>query len=327
MRFAARVVGTIGALVASVTLFAAVSDAAVLGRQRTLVVLVAFGVPPYSRAVVTETMSSANTFLQRASYGRVSLQTTVTPWLDGGFPVPDCAASTEGMVAPLRTLAAAEGFDVANYDRVVYVVDEARCGFQGMALGHEVLIAREPDAQLIVHELGHTFGLPHEAAASRCGTWCVTQEEGDLYTVMGRGAADFSPYEKEALGWIPHQPRITRPGRYTLGAASPNNLTRQSLVLDTPNGEYWLQQRPGAPRPALIVRVVHPEYPTGGFAIPPSTLFLSPVRLGHPTITAGQTFRVDGAFSVTVTKGPAPLRMKLNLTDGYEQQAADTITP
>lgn len=317
MRFAARVVGTLGALVASAALLAPVSDAAVLGRQRTLVVLVAFGAPPYSRAVVNETMSSASAFLQRASYGRVSLQSTVTPWFDGGFPVPDCAASTERMLAPLRTLAASNGFDVANYDRVIYVVDEAHCGFQGMALGREVLIAREPDARLIVHELGHTFGLPHEAAAANCTTWCVTQEEGDLYTVMGRGDADFSPYEKEALGWIPRQPRITRPGQYTVGGASAKNLTRQALVLDTPTGQFWLQQRPGAPRPALIVRVVHPEYPTGGFAIPPSTLFLAPVRMGHPTITAGQTFRVDGAFSVTVTKGPTPLRMKLNLTDGY----------
>jgi hypothetical protein len=255
--------------------------------------------------------------LQRASYGRVSLQTTVTPWFDGGFPVPDCAASTDRMLAPLRALATSKGYDVANYDRVIYVVDEARCGFQGMALGREVLIAREPDPHLIVHELGHTFGLPHEAAAATCTTWCVTQEEGDLYTVMGRGQSDFSPYEKEALGWIPRQPRITRAGQYTLLAASPLNLTRQSLVLDTPNGQYWLQQRPGAPRPALIVRVVHPEYPTGGFAIPPSTLFLAPIKIGHPTITAGQTFRVDGVFSVTVTKGPTPLRMKLNLTDGY----------
>ena len=261
-------------------------------------------------------MASADTFLQRVSYGRVSLQATVTPWYDGDFPVPDCASSIDRMLAPLRGLAISKGYNVASYDRVIYVVDEARCGFQGITQGREVLISREPDTRLIVHELGHTFGLPHEAAASMCSAWCVTQEEGDLYTVMGRGNDDFSPYEKEALGWIPRQPRITHPGDYTLLAASPKNLARQALVLDTPSGEYWLQQRPGAPRPALIVRVVHPEYSTG-FSIAPSTLFLAPIKLGHPTITAGQTFRIDGSFSVTVTKGPVPLRMKLNLTDGY----------
>lgn len=316
MRFAARVVGSIGALVASVALFAPVSHAAVLGRQRTLVVLVAFGAQPYSRAVVTETMSGANTFLQRVSYGRVSLQSTVTPWLDGGSARPNCATSTDRILAPLRTLATASGYDVSSYDHVVYVVDEARCGFQGMELGPDVLLTREPDVRLVVHELGHTFGLPHESAALACATWCVTQEEGDLYTVMGRGNDDFSPYEKEALGWIPRQPRITQTGQYTLAAASAKNLARQALVLDTPNGQYWLQQRPGAARPALIVRVVQQVF-SSGFAIPPSTLLLAPIRTGHPTITAGQTFRVDGAFSLKVTKGPVPLRMKLSLTAGY----------
>ena len=35
------------------------------------------------------------------------------------------------------------------------------CGFHGIEFGNEVMIVREPDARLIVHELGHTFGLPH----------------------------------------------------------------------------------------------------------------------------------------------------------------------
>jgi hypothetical protein len=177
-----------------------------------------------------------------------------------------------------------------------------------------VLIVSEPDARLIVHELGHTFGLPHAAAESVCNAWCVTDDQGDLFSPMGAGFVDFNAYEKEQLGWIPHQPRVARPGQYTVFPTSGRSLAHQALVLDMPDGEYWLEQRPDTKKPALIVHVVHPDE-LSSWPIPPSTLLLAPIHIGHPTITQGQTFRVPGEFSVKVARKVAtPMRLLLTMT-------------
>jgi hypothetical protein len=317
VRKAARVVGALGVIIASLTFLAPGASAVTLGKQRVLTVLVAFGPQPYSRAVVSEAISGADAFLRRSSYGKVSLQPTITPWLSSeALAEPDCGLSTERVLAPLRALANAAGFRTAEFDHTIYVVDGVRCGFQGIAAGSDILLTRQPDPLIIVHELGHTFGLPHSASSSSCSTWCVMQEAGDLYSVMGRGMNDFSVYEKEQLGWVPRQPRVVRPGNYTVLPVSEKSIARQALVVDSSEGEYWLEQRPGLAKPALIVRVVHPD-DGPSWAIAPSTLLLAPIRAGHPTIAAGQTFHVDGAFTVTVAKTPAPLRLRLTLAAGY----------
>jgi hypothetical protein len=315
VRLAARVVGTFGAIFASSVIAVPEANAAVLGSQRVLVALVSFGSTPFPRSSVATTFAQADAFLRRSSFGRVSLRTTVTPWLDGGVTIPQCGSSDPGF-GLLRSIASSAGFSADDYDRIVYVVSGEHCGYTGISRGTEVLLVNEPDVRLVVHELGHTFGLPHAAAAPNCTSWCVTQEQGDLFSPMGAGFTDFSAYEKEQLGWIPRQPRVTRPGSYTIDPrlAAPSH---QALVLE-PDGEYWLEQRPDTTTPALIVRVVRPDLLGGGWPIPASTLLLGPIRAGHPTILRGQTFRVPGAFSVTVGRTrAAPLRLKLRLSPGY----------
>jgi hypothetical protein len=130
---------------------------------------------------------------------------------------------------------------------------------------------------------------------------------------MGSGFVDFNAYEKEQLGWIPRQPRVTRPGQYTVFPVNGRSLAHQALVLEMPDAEYWLEQRPDLKKPALIVHVVHPDLPSS-WPIPPSTLLLAPIHVGHPTIIRGQTFRVRGEFSVRVTRKVAtPMRLLLTL--------------
>lgn len=313
MRNAARVVGVLGAIAASLVFAAPDASAAAVGKDRILVVLVSYGPEPYARAVVSEAMTEANAFYRRSSFGKLTLVPTVSSWLDGGSTRPDCGGSDRSF-APLRAIASAAGFKLSSYDTVMYVVDGVRCGFHGIEQGPDVMIVTEPDAQLIVHELGHTFGLPHAAAVSVCNSFCVTDEQGDLFSPMGAGFVDFNAYEKEQLGWIPRQPRITRPGPYTVFPTSGRSLAHQALVLDTPDGEYWLEQRPDTKKPALIVHVVHPEEPSS-WPIPPSTLLLAPIHIGHPTITPGQTFRVPGEFSVKVGRKLAmPMRLLVTLS-------------
>jgi Gametolysin peptidase M11 len=315
VRGVARVVGGLGVILASLAFLVPDSRAAAVGKDRVLAVLVSYGTQPYARAVVSDAMTQADAFFRRSSFGKLSLVPTVTPWLDGGLARPDCGGS-ERSFTPLRAVASAEGYDVATYDSVIYVVDGVRCGFHGIEHGSDVLLVTEPDARLIVHELGHTFGLAHAAAVSVCNAWCVTNEQGDLFSPMGSGFVDFNAYEKEQLGWIPRQPRVARPGAYTVYPTSGRSLAHQALVLEMPDAEYWLEQRPGTSTPALIVHVVHPGE-LSSWPIPPSTLLLAPLRPGHATITRGQTFRVRGEFSVKVArKLGAPMRLLLTLNGG-----------
>ena len=314
MRCAARVVGALGVTVLALALPRGAAAEAAVGQHRVLAVLVTFdGTRPGTRAEVSQAFEQAAAFFRRSSFGRISLVTTVTPWLTGGAFPPACDAAAERMFGPLRAIAAVGGYRTSDYDRVIYIVSGPDCGFHGIESGPEVLIVHEPDARLIVHELGHTFGLPHAGASAVCGTWCVTQEQGDLYSPMGSGFTDFSAYEKEQLGWIPHQPRITHGGRYVVYPTTARSLARQAIVIDAPDGEYWLEQRPGRPSPALIVRIVQRESASHAF-IAPSTLLLAPIHSGHPAITPGQTFRVPGEFAVTVARATkAPMRLSVSL--------------
>jgi len=287
---------------------------AVVGKQRLLTVLVSYGPRPFTRASVTAAVNEAVAFIGRSSFGRVTMQPTTTPWLDGGTTEPSCGASADRMFAPLRASAEAAGYHPDAFDRVFYVVAGPNCGFHGIEFGDEVMIVREPDARLIVHELGHTFGLPHAGASAVCGTWCVTQEQGDLYSPMGIGFLDFSAYEKEQLGWIPRQPRVTRAGNYLVYSTKPSAIARQAIVIQAPEGEYWLEQRPGRVAPGMIVRLVNPETASRSF-IAPTTLLLAPIKTGHPVITPGQTFRVPGEFSVKVAKlTKMPMRLNVSLS-------------
>jgi Metallo-peptidase family M12B Reprolysin-like len=312
-----RGAGLLGAILALTGIAAPRAPAAVAGKQRVLVVLAAYGARPFARDQMTQAVAQADAFLRKSSYGRMSLETTVTPWLDAGFSAPSCAVGRtvlpEPLLTPVRAAARQAGYNLAAYDRLLYSVADSDCVFQGAAAGEEVLLTRTPDMHTIVHELGHTWGLAHAAAAERCGTFCVTQEEGDPFTPMGIGFGDFSAYEKELLGWIEPQPRVTRPGRYVVyPTAARSGL--HALVLNTADGQYWLEQRPDRTTPALIVRVVHPEEPNWPFA-PASTLLLGPIHPGHATILPGQTFTVHRAFSVRLGLGkktPAQLRLKLS---------------
>jgi hypothetical protein len=311
-----RGAGLLGAMIALLGVAAPPAPAAVTGKQRVLVVLAAYGPRTFPRDEMTQALAQAGAFLRKSSYGRMSMETTVTPWLDAGFSAPTCATARtilpESLLAPVRTAARKAGYNPDAYNRVLYSVAGTDCIFQGAAADNEVVLTREPQVPTIVHELGHTWGLPHAAASAYCSTFCVVEEEGDPFTPMGAGFGDFSAYEKELLGWIDPQPRITKPGRYRVYPTAAKTGLR-ALVLNAEDGQYWIEQRPDLKTPGLIVRVVHPEEPNWPFA-PVSTLLLGPIRPGHATILPGQTFTVRGSFSVRLVLGkktPALLQLRL----------------
>src|SRR5205823_2805209 len=157
------------ALLAAVALLLA--GVAAKGDEHVLVILASAGSKPYSVAQVERTVSQANLFFQVFSFGQVRLRVDVTPWLSVLVTTSGCGLSTRGLdtlVASARQAAGRAGFNPDLYDDVVYTLADTHCGFLGETLGHEVMLTREPTVPLLLHELGHTFGLGH-AQAERDG--------------------------------------------------------------------------------------------------------------------------------------------------------------
>jgi hypothetical protein len=295
-------------LLAVVVLLAAVvlpsAGAAPKANERVLVVLASIGSKPYPVGDVQRAFAQAADFIAHASFGQVHVDATVTPWLTGLNVRPSCGASDatiDAVFAPARREAANAGFDTSHYDTVVYELPDARCGFFGAAFGHQVMLTREPTLELVAHELGHTFGLGHAMGADCVGDLrCPLEDTGDTLTPMGSGTLDYSAYEKYLLGWIPAQPHVTAPKRYTLAPPTGKSRLPQALVVETTRGTWWIEYR-AKPFRGLVFRFVDPDRYPGQFA-QSAILILRPAKHARPWIEKGETYRIPFSWRVTLTK-------------------------
>jgi hypothetical protein len=295
----ARLVAVVALLASGVV--ASASAAPVKGEQRVLIVLATSGPKPYTVADVQQVATSAANFYQTSSFGQLHLRIDITPWL-AAFPAdPGCRVVSQStldqLMQPARLAAEAAGYAPADYDEVMYAVADSHCGFWGSTWGHEVMLTREPNLELLIHELGHTFGLGH-SRASRCAVECNTVDPGDPFSPMGTGdkLIDFSSYEKVVLGWLPPPRHVAAAGRLVLTQPSRPAATTSTVVVDSALGEYWLEYL-SKPFKGLLVRFVDTFHPVPPFAEAP-TLIVDPVRPGRDWVAVGETYRVDQIFKV-----------------------------
>ena len=191
---------------------------------------------------------------------------TVAATVTGFVVPPNCFAGANedtglGAVARAGRAAAARlGYDLGAYERFVYVFPDAVCGSAGLGAGRDVLLAGEIGG--LVHELGHTFRLPH-AGGARCGT-CSIREYGDPESVMGQGGGDLNAWEKAQLGWLTRIRRVTASGTYAVDPVDLPSARAQALVVRTRVGTLWIQHRT-APVARISIRVV--KRPLGGGAV------------------------------------------------------------
>jgi hypothetical protein len=285
------------------------------GEKRVLVVLATAGPKPYSVAEVEQAVKETDTFLRASSFGDMSVRVDVTPWLSAFSANPGCGGLTnesfEAVVGPARVAATRAGYQVSHYDDAMYAIADSRCAFHGETWGHEVMLTRQPTAQLILHELGHTFGLGH-AQATSCRispVRCSVDGTGDTLSPMGRGTLDFSAYEKVTLGWIPPQPHVTAAGRYVISAATSKTTRPQALVLETEDGAWWLEYR-SRPFRGIVVRFVPQRAGSSPFALP-AVLLLRPTKADRPWIARGESFRLPGSFRLTLLRaGPTQAEVR-----------------
>jgi hypothetical protein len=312
------VVRTRARVAAVMALFATVAlvpgGSAATGADRVLAVLATYGPTPYSTAEFQRAAADAGTFFRTSSFGQVRLQFDVTPWLPAFRATPSCGGLTDrsmdGLVAPARDAARRAGYDPDLYDQVLYALADVHCGFYGFTWGQQVMLARPPSLELLVHELGHTLGLGH-ALASKCAVRCGIIDPGDPYSPMGTGLLDFSAYEKSVLGWIGAQPHAVVSGTYTIVPPTRQTKLAQALVIDTALGQWWLEYRM-RPFRGLLVRFVDAVQSAGSFS-PSATLILRPTGARRDWVVAGETFRAPGLFTVRLVRAStkaATLRFK-----------------
>jgi hypothetical protein len=293
------------------TLLVQSAGAVVKGEERVLVVLATPGPRPYTVADVQSTIRRASAFFTAASFGRTRLRVDVTPWLAAFNGNPGCGGTTNrslaAVVAPARIAADRAGYDASRYDDVIYAIADSHCGFHGATWGNEVMLTREPTLQLVVHELGHAFGLGHAQAATCLGTSrnCrLLDETGDPFSPMGNGELDFSAYEKTVLGWIRPQPQVTAAKRYALAPPTSESSLAQALEVEVEDGTWWIEYRT-QPFRGLLFRFVNPAW-AGSSAFAPSAILVTrPTKARRPWLARGESYRLPGSFKVTLTKAGA----------------------
>jgi hypothetical protein len=285
-----------------------VASAATLGEQRLLLMLTTWGPEPYRPATVGAELDEAAAFLRSASFGKTWLVSEVTPWLHALPAEPAC--DTNAIAAAARSAAVAAGYDLGRYTTLGIAMPHVdACSWGGAYYPPGIWLNGRNDRQVIVHELGHTYGVSEEGFAWVCAGrgGCGPEAYRNPFSVMGHGSSDFSAWEKHAFGWLD---RVAGPAAIvTIGAIDRPSAHPQALRVVAAGDQYWFEYRPPAPvwpydagdaAAGVAVYAGWNGLPEAGRYPGRDLLLYDPIGRRRPALTAGETFAVRGAFALRV---------------------------
>ncbi|WP_437595196.1 RICIN domain-containing protein [Sorangium sp. So ce590] len=205
---------------------------------------------------VRNTLAGAATHLAGSSFGKMQLEYDVAGPFNIAFGKCDDYNRWQNEA---KAAARNAGFDLGAYQHFM-IMGKMDCGYAGMGAqpGSATWIAGLWP-EVVVHELGHNFGLWH-ASSRTCRSGgatvtmsneCTFDEYGDPFDPMGNGGKQhFNANYKANLGWIPSSQVMTAAsdGTYTLAPMTEASSGIQLLRVKGPNDiMYQVEFRQPAP--------------------------------------------------------------------------------
>jgi M6 family metalloprotease-like protein len=241
-----------------------------LGPQRTLTFIVNFSDRPTDRPwtpaqINTLMYTTISNHFMESSYGQTSLTGRVAGWYVLNVSSGSSCNTITNQVSALGDQAAtADGIDLNNFDRKVYIFPRnSQCGWAGLgvvggAKTRSWINGAVSDLRTPAHELGHNFGIYHSRLLICPGSpnsgSCTRSEYGDGTDIMGAArTSHFNAYQKDRLGWLNYQvsppiTTVTTSGTYTIDPFETKNQNPKALkILKRAGGSdyYYLEFRQG----------------------------------------------------------------------------------